>query len=116
MPARAAICGFKMTLSNGTIITAVAKEREEAKREHDVAIRSGKLTGLVEYVTDDGEFLSYSRGHFSQLTPTILQSSLLLSELCPENRTSSVKPPYVSLTLPSSLDRSLYIVSMWLTF
>lgn len=54
VPARAAVCGFEMSAEDGTVITAVSKEKEEAKREHAAAIASGQMTGLVEHVTDDG--------------------------------------------------------------
>ena len=37
-------------------IVAVAKEKEEAKYEHDIAISQGRMTGLVEHVTDDSEY------------------------------------------------------------
>ncbi len=54
VPARAAVCGFEMRTEDGRSITAVAKEREEAQREHEQAIQQGMMTGLVEHVTDDG--------------------------------------------------------------
>ncbi len=54
VPARAAVCGFKMHTEDGRSITAVAKEKEEARREHEQAIQQGRMTGLVEHVTDDG--------------------------------------------------------------
>ena len=56
VPARAAVCGFEMRTEDGRIITAVAKEKETARREHVQAIRQGRLTGLVEHVKDDGQF------------------------------------------------------------
>lgn len=55
VPARAAVCGFEMTAEDGTVITAVAKEKEEARREHETAIAQGFMTGLVEHVTDDSK-------------------------------------------------------------
>ena len=59
IPARSAICGFKMTAPDGTIVTAIAKEKEEAKREHETAITQGYMTGLVEHVTDDSELVFF---------------------------------------------------------
>ncbi|KIP02807.1 hypothetical protein PHLGIDRAFT_130535 [Phlebiopsis gigantea 11061_1 CR5-6] len=53
VPARAAVCGFEMAAEDGKIITAVVKEREEARREHQAALSQGLMTGLVEHVTDD---------------------------------------------------------------
>ena len=57
VPSRAAVCGFEMVAADGTVITAVVKEKEEAKREHQAAIRQGRMTGLVEHVTDDSQRL-----------------------------------------------------------
>ena len=54
VPARAAVCGFEMIAADGTIITAIVKEKEEARREHEAALEQGLMTGLVEHVTDDG--------------------------------------------------------------
>ena len=55
IPARAAICAFKMTAPDGTVIAAVAKEKEQAKREHEAAISQGFTTALVEHISDDSE-------------------------------------------------------------
>ena len=55
VPARAAVCGFEMTTEKGEVIVAIAKEKGEARREHDQAISHGFFTGLVEHVTDDSE-------------------------------------------------------------
>lgn len=55
VPARAAVCGFEMTSESGVVIVAVAKEKEQAKREYDAALRQGRMAGLLEHVTDDGE-------------------------------------------------------------
>ena len=60
VPARAAVCGFEMRTEDGRVITAVAKEKETARREHAQAIRQGRLTGLVEHVKDDGQFRTTS--------------------------------------------------------
>ena len=59
VPAKAAVCGFEMTLEDGTVVIAEAKEKEEARRDHEAAIFRGYTTGLVEHVTDDGEFLMF---------------------------------------------------------
>ena len=64
VPSRAAVCGFEMVAEDGTIITAVVKEKQEAMREHQAAIRQGFMTGLVEHVTDDSKRAS-SRPHAS---------------------------------------------------
>ncbi|EKM57240.1 uncharacterized protein PHACADRAFT_254902 [Phanerochaete carnosa HHB-10118-sp] len=42
-----------MTAADGMVITAIAKEKEKAKREHEAAITQGYMTGLVEHVDDD---------------------------------------------------------------
>ena len=38
----------------GRITQGIAKEREQAKLEHQEAVAAGKMTTLVEWVTDDG--------------------------------------------------------------
>ncbi|GJE93118.1 von Willebrand domain-containing protein [Phanerochaete sordida] len=53
VPARSAVCGFTMTTEDGAVIKAIAKERDEARKEYEDAIRSGQTAGLVEHVTDD---------------------------------------------------------------
>lgn len=45
-----------MVAQDGTVITAVVKEKGQARREHYAAIRQGQMTGLVEHVTDDGAY------------------------------------------------------------
>ena len=55
IPAGAAICGFEMRTESGTVITAVAKETETARKEHEEAIQRGNMTGLVELVAGDGK-------------------------------------------------------------
>ena len=47
-----------MRTEDGRVVKAVAKEKETARQEHEQAIKQGKLTGLVEHVTDDGRRLS----------------------------------------------------------
>ena len=44
-----------MTAEDGKVITAVVKEKEEARREHQAALNQGLMTGLVEHVTDDSK-------------------------------------------------------------
>lgn len=53
VPASAAICSFEMRTSRGRVITGVAKEKLQAREEHERAIASGRFTGLLEWVTDD---------------------------------------------------------------
>ena len=57
IPARAAVCAFEMRTEDGRTIKAIAKEKDTARKEHEQAIEQGKLTGLVEYVSDDGWWL-----------------------------------------------------------
>ena len=59
VPAGAAVCGFEMRAEDGTVIVAEAKEKEEAAREHLAALRHGRMTGLVEYVSDDSKSVYY---------------------------------------------------------
>lgn len=55
IPARAAVCAFEMRMDNGHTIVGIAKERQQAATDHASAIRQGKATSLVEWVTDDGK-------------------------------------------------------------
>ncbi|KAK7680416.1 hypothetical protein QCA50_016657 [Cerrena zonata] len=53
IPAGAAVCAFEMHTEDGGTIRGIAKEREQAHREHEQALNAGKLTSLVEWATDD---------------------------------------------------------------
>ena len=46
-------------------MTAVAKEKEAAKMEHSQAIQQGRMTGLVEHVTDDGMITGFHEVDFT---------------------------------------------------
>ncbi|KAH8102055.1 hypothetical protein BXZ70DRAFT_49953 [Cristinia sonorae] len=52
LPASSAVCAFEMR-SDDRVIHGVAKERQQAKEEHEQAAQQGKLTSLVEWATDD---------------------------------------------------------------
>ena len=54
VPSRAAVCAFDLEHADGRRIIGVAKEKIKATEEHEKAIREGKFTGLLEWVTDDG--------------------------------------------------------------
>lgn len=64
VPAHAAMCGFEMRSQDGKVIKAVAKEREQARKEHEAAIQEGQMTGLVQHATDDGDHSFRQRGSF----------------------------------------------------
>ena len=53
VPARAAVCAFEMQFADGRVITGVSKEKAQAAKEHKDAMRAGKATGLLDWVTDD---------------------------------------------------------------
>ncbi|KAK0466380.1 von Willebrand factor type A domain-containing protein [Desarmillaria tabescens] len=53
VPASAAICSFEMRTSRGQVITGIAKEKLQAREEHEQAVASGRSTALVEWVSDD---------------------------------------------------------------
>ena len=38
------------------MVKGITKEKGIAEKEHEAAIQEGKLTSLVQYVTDDGAF------------------------------------------------------------
>ena len=44
-----------MRSQDGKIIKAIAKEKEQARKEYDASIRQGRTAGLIEHATDDGE-------------------------------------------------------------
>jgi Vault protein inter-alpha-trypsin domain len=56
VPARAAVCAFSMANQEGSIIYGVAKEKSQAIEEYEAGVVEGKLSGLVEWVTDDGVY------------------------------------------------------------
>ncbi|KAH0590239.1 hypothetical protein H2248_000409 [Termitomyces sp. 'cryptogamus'] len=53
VPAGAAVCAFGMKTSDDRIVEGVAKDKEIAQREYENAIHARRLTGLVNYATDD---------------------------------------------------------------
>ena len=55
------MCGFEMRTQDGRVVKAVSKEKEQARREHEMAIQQGRMTGLVEHITDDGNDLFLRR-------------------------------------------------------
>jgi hypothetical protein len=55
VPARAAVCAFEMRFAGGRVIVGVAKEKAQALEEYENAVRAGKSSALVEWVTDDCE-------------------------------------------------------------
>jgi hypothetical protein len=57
VPARAAVCAFELCLSDGQVITAVAKDNDQALKEFERASREGRIAGIVDWATDDGEHL-----------------------------------------------------------
>ena len=44
-----------MRSQDGKTIKAIAKEKEQARKEYDASIRQGRTAGLIEHATDDGE-------------------------------------------------------------
>ena len=54
IPAQAAVCAFEMCTEDGRTITGVVKEKMKAAAIHENAIKQGRMTGLVEWATDDG--------------------------------------------------------------
>lgn len=56
VPASAAICAFEARKSDGTVVVSKCMDKDLAAERHERAIRDGKFTGLLETVTDDGQF------------------------------------------------------------
>jgi len=42
-----------MEFADGRMITGVSKEKSQAEREHKNAIREGRASALLDWVTDD---------------------------------------------------------------
>ena len=72
IPAGAAVCAFQMRTEDGRVIHGVVKDHQEAQREHEQALSSGKLTSLVEWATNDSKILFSVQ---SQFLISSLQSS-----------------------------------------
>ena len=53
VPARAAVCGFEMRSQDGKIIKAIAKEKQQARKEYEAAVKEGHMAGIIEHATDD---------------------------------------------------------------
>lgn len=57
VPARAAVCAFSMMREDRNLIYGVAKEKSRAVEEYEAGMRDGKFSGLVNWVSDDGELV-----------------------------------------------------------
>lgn len=55
VPPGAAVCEFEAVLNDGTTIVGIVKEKEEAKKEYDTAIASGKQAALAVHERTDSE-------------------------------------------------------------
>ncbi|KAE9403176.1 hypothetical protein BT96DRAFT_990430 [Gymnopus androsaceus JB14] len=53
MMADAAVCGFEMVRQDGTKVEGTVKEKEEAKREYDAAVKAGHTASLGRQETSD---------------------------------------------------------------
>lgn len=53
VPAGAAVCAFEMRTADRHIVTGEVKEKTHALAEHEDAIRSGKTTALLDWVSGD---------------------------------------------------------------
>ncbi|GJE93150.1 VIT-domain-containing protein [Phanerochaete sordida] len=95
-----------MTAADGTVITAVAKEKEQARREHAAAISQGYMTGLVEHVTDDIFTISLGALPSNQMITTEITYVL---DLMDEEVTDQVRlqiPMYIGMrygTVPQDM-------------
>lgn len=99
VPARAAVCGFRMTTANEVVVKAVAKDKEEAKEiTTDASIR-GDVYGLLENVCDGGEwphlgstaFVGSERGVvFCIYLGSLPQDKLITCELTVSTTTTAI--------------------------
>lgn len=57
VPPGAAVCEFDAVLDDGTTIVGIVKEKDEAKKEYDAAIASGKQAALAVHERTDSELV-----------------------------------------------------------
>ncbi|KDR71710.1 hypothetical protein GALMADRAFT_143511 [Galerina marginata CBS 339.88] len=53
VPAKGAVCAFKMQASGGQVVTGVVKERSKAMSEYEIAISNNQWAGLLYEATPD---------------------------------------------------------------
>ncbi|KAJ6569664.1 von Willebrand factor type A domain-containing protein [Mycena capillaripes] len=53
VPASGAVCAFEMRTSDDRVVTAICKEKTQAREEYEQALAQGQETSLLEWVTDD---------------------------------------------------------------
>ncbi|KAJ7226005.1 hypothetical protein GGX14DRAFT_642349 [Mycena pura] len=53
VPASGAVCAFEMRTSDDRVVTAVCKEKTQARQEYERALAEGKASSLLEWVADD---------------------------------------------------------------
>lgn len=70
--AHASVCGFEMIRQDGTKIEGIVKEKQEAKREYEQAVKAGHTASLGQQETGDGMINSF----FSNPIMTFFRSSL----------------------------------------
>ena len=58
VPAKAAVCAFNFVRGDGTKVSGVAKEKQEAKAEYQAAVKAGRTAALGEEQTKDGKLIS----------------------------------------------------------
>lgn len=56
MPASAAVCAFDMKTWDGRVIKGLSQEKDVARETYERAVHAGQFAGLVDYVTDDGQY------------------------------------------------------------
>lgn len=56
VPPGAAVCAFEAVLDNGTIIVGIVEETDEAKKDYDAAIASGKKAALAVQDRADSKY------------------------------------------------------------
>ena len=42
-----------MRSQDGKIIKAIAKEKQQARKEYEAAVKEGNMAGIIEHATDD---------------------------------------------------------------
>lgn len=55
LPSDTAVCAFSAVIDNARTVKGEAKERAQAKREYDQAVRAGKTAALLQQHSTQGK-------------------------------------------------------------
>jgi hypothetical protein len=73
VPARAAVCSFRMQTNNGVTLEGVVKENSDAERDYEQAMSENRLAGLLEQYQQDS-VVEYFSSYFSDHPSSSIRS------------------------------------------